>query len=104
MQIDGVKSDMSKARTRCRKSRRRARVRVGLSRKFGVIPHHDSQPHASTTMDGEAPVDDVFSSDQLWKQSTLFTDSALYESALFAPLQLDSEFVACLHLQRVHHH
>ncbi|EAT87049.2 hypothetical protein SNOG_05985 [Parastagonospora nodorum SN15] len=45
-------------------------------------------------MDGEAFVDDVFSSDQLWKQSTLFADSALHESALFAPLQLDSEFVA----------
>ncbi|KAH5421606.1 spindle pole body subunit [Parastagonospora nodorum] len=40
-------------------------------------------------MDGEALVDDVFSSDQLWKQSALFADSALHESALFAPLQLD---------------
>jgi len=55
-------------------------------------------------MDGEASVDDVFSSDQLWKQSALFADSALYESAIFAPLQLDSEFVACLRLQRVHQH
>jgi hypothetical protein len=52
-------------------------------------------------MDGDASVDDVFSSGQLWKQSTLFADSDPYESTLFAPLQLDSEFVACLHPERV---
>jgi hypothetical protein len=54
-------------------------------------------------MDGEAAVDDVFSSGQLWKQSTLFADSDAYESTLFAPLQLDSESIACPHAQRVVH-
>ncbi|KAH7084280.1 Spc98 family-domain-containing protein [Paraphoma chrysanthemicola] len=34
-------------------------------------------------------VHDVFSSSQLWKQSSLFADAEAYDSALFAPLQLD---------------
>ena len=49
-------------------------------------------------MDDETSVDDVFSSGQLWKPSTLFNAPDALESTLFAPLQLDSEFVACLHL------
>jgi hypothetical protein len=52
-------------------------------------------------MDNGASAHDVFASDQLWKQSTLFADSDAYNSALFAPLQLDSESVASFHLERV---
>jgi hypothetical protein len=55
----------------------------------------------STAMDHGASAHDVFASDQLWKQSTLFADSDAYDSALFAPLQLDSESVASFHLERV---
>ncbi|KAF1945202.1 hypothetical protein EJ02DRAFT_442060 [Clathrospora elynae] len=40
-------------------------------------------------MDAEDPVHDVFRSDRLWQQPTLFTDPDAYESSLFAPLQLD---------------
>jgi hypothetical protein len=64
-------------------------VRVGLNRKFGVIPHRSSAP--PTAMEGEDAIYDVFSSAGLWKESTLFADSDPYESTLFAPLQLDSK-------------
>lgn len=47
-------------------------------------------------MDADALVDDVFSSERLWKRSELFADPAVHESTLFAPLQLDSKPVACL--------
>ncbi|KAF2849489.1 hypothetical protein T440DRAFT_555795 [Plenodomus tracheiphilus IPT5] len=34
-------------------------------------------------------VDDVYSTDHLWKPSTLFVEPSTYESALFTPLELD---------------
>ncbi|CAO2653787.1 Nn.00g031980.m01.CDS01 [Neocucurbitaria sp. VM-36] len=40
-------------------------------------------------MEAEDPIHDVFSSDHLWKQSTLFEGPEACESSLFAPLQLD---------------
>ncbi|KAH7371445.1 Spc98 family-domain-containing protein [Pyrenochaeta sp. MPI-SDFR-AT-0127] len=40
-------------------------------------------------MDDDDAIDDVFSSSRLWKQSTLFEETDVYESSLFAPLQLD---------------
>jgi hypothetical protein len=52
-------------------------------------------------MEDAAVVDNIFSSGQLWKQSTLFDDPDAYESNLFTPLQLDSKTVACLRLERV---
>jgi hypothetical protein len=52
-------------------------------------------------MDDDPSVHDVFSSGHLWRQSTLFDAPDAHESTLFAPLQLDSEFVACLHPHRV---
>lgn len=52
-------------------------------------------------MDDETSVHDVFSSSRLWRQSTLFDAPDAHESTLFAPLQLDSEFVACVLPQRV---
>lgn len=45
-------------------------------------------------MENADPLDDVFSSEGLWKQSTLFAEPQLDASSLFAPLQLDSEEVA----------
>lgn len=42
-------------------------------------------------MDADDPAHDVFSSDYLWKKSTLFQDAETYESSLFAPLELDSK-------------
>lgn len=86
-----------------------ARVRVvGLRSRGQLWRHappqltaHSSHLHTSTAMDGEALVDNVFSSGQLWRQSSLFADSDPYESTLFAPLQLDSEFGACLRPERV---
>jgi len=40
--------------------------------------------------DGDA-IHDVFSSADLWEESKLFAQADTHESALFAPLQLDSE-------------
>ncbi|KAF1850780.1 uncharacterized protein K460DRAFT_271016 [Cucurbitaria berberidis CBS 394.84] len=40
-------------------------------------------------MDADDPTHNVFSSDHLWKQSTLLEDHGTYGSSLFAPLQLD---------------
>ncbi|KAF2025642.1 hypothetical protein EK21DRAFT_75880 [Setomelanomma holmii] len=40
-------------------------------------------------MDEDEAVPHVFSSSQLWKQSSLFADSDAYNSTLFAPLHLD---------------
>jgi hypothetical protein len=42
-------------------------------------------------MDEGDAVHNVFSSDRLWKQSSLYEDAETYESSLFAPLQLDSK-------------
>jgi hypothetical protein len=54
-------------------------------------------------MDDETPAHDVFSSRGLWQRSTFFADPDAYESALFAPLQLDSESVASPRPRRVEH-
>lgn len=75
-------------------SRIGARVHVGLSRQmFGVIrhsPHHSALPTFTAMADGDA-IHDVFSSADLWEESKLFAQADTHESALFAPLQLDSE-------------
>lgn len=59
------------------------------------MPHHLLRSTYTTAMEGEAPVDDVFSSSRLWKQSEMFADPSIHDSTLFAPLQLDSKLVAC---------
>lgn len=67
-----------------------ARVHRAEARKlWRVIPlaAHNS---VSTTMDEAGEAHNIFNSDQLWKQSSLFADPDSYESTLFAPLQLDS--------------
>lgn len=46
----------------------------------------------SATMDEGDGIHNVFSSDHLWEQSTLFEETDVYQSSLFAPLQLDSRF------------
>ena len=45
-------------------------------------------------MDGDGQVDDVFATGRLWKSSSLFEDPATYESSLFAPIQLDGDFLS----------
>lgn len=63
-------------------------------RAFGVIPHrhYHSHPQDCITMDPDDGDHNVFSSNDLWKQSAFFQDPDTYESFLFAPLELDSRF------------
>jgi hypothetical protein len=64
---------------------------VGLIRISPAPPsqHHDHHP----TMDGDQS-HDVFSSNDLWKESKLFADPELRDSTLFEPLQLECQFIA----------
>jgi hypothetical protein len=98
-----VKSGLGKLRRAAGTVAEGARVRVGLSRGrvWRDTPPPLTTSPASTAMDEEVVVDDVFSSGHLWRQSTLFAGSDAYTSALFAPLQLDSQSVACLRPGRV---
>ena len=45
----------------------------------------------------------VFRSDDLWKQSTLFEDIETYQSSLFTPLLLDSRLSSRFHSERANH-
>jgi hypothetical protein len=82
------------ARVLQEQSRIGARVRVGLKppkvwRHFSPTTTHLNP--TLTAMEDEDAIHDVFSGAGLWEESKLFAQPDTHESALFAPLQLDSE-------------
>lgn len=56
-----------------------------------LLPTTTQLPPTSTAMEDGDAMHDAFSSAGLWEESKLFAQADTHESALFAPLQLDSE-------------
>lgn len=72
----------------CRAEAAARRVTVGLKSSPTPAEPQRCGPLRSA-MDGDDSIEDVFTSNNLWKASSFTDDPATYESSLFAPLQLD---------------